>query len=222
MILAIETSTNVCSVALGNNGRCITEKRIQGKGVHSEYTFTFLNELTERFNCTPENLESVLFSNGPGSYTGLRIGAAAIKGFLFDRDVPLYTFPTLLSFSVPFADHFPSEVHAIIDARRQHLYHQKITFDEQENMKVSDEEVVEIENLQKQIKDQNLVVGTGFDRLKIEDNIDVKSYGLEVISASNLINGWYNPAFRKYFKHTNPENFEPEYLTIAQINNSDF
>src|SRR5690625_6445583 len=77
MIIAIETATSVCSVAAGKNGKTILEKRVEGKGVHSTYTFSFLKEILERYQYRVEDLEAILFSNGPGSYTGLRIGASA-------------------------------------------------------------------------------------------------------------------------------------------------
>src|SRR5690625_460700 len=78
MIIAIETATSVCSVAAGKNGKTILEKRVEGKGVHSTYTFSFLKEILERYQYRVEDLEAILFSNGPGSYTGLRIGAGTV------------------------------------------------------------------------------------------------------------------------------------------------
>jgi tRNA threonylcarbamoyladenosine biosynthesis protein TsaB len=127
MILAIETSTPVCSVALQNSAGRILEKRIEGRGVHSDHTFLFAEELMERADTSISGLEAVLFSNGPGSYTGLRIGAAAIKGLLFGREIPLFTFPTLLAFAAGAMGRQSSgTIHAVIDARRNHLYYQSV------------------------------------------------------------------------------------------------
>jgi tRNA threonylcarbamoyl adenosine modification protein YeaZ len=126
MILAIETSTPVCSVALSSTGRRAWEKRIEGRGVHSERLFTFTDELLKRAGVEMSELDAILFSRGPGSYTGLRIGASAIKGFLYGRDVPLYTFPTLFSFAAGLElTSKPCEIFSVIDARRSHLYIQK-------------------------------------------------------------------------------------------------
>lgn len=220
MILGIETSTEVCSVALGNGGRCIAEKRIEGRGVHSEYTFTFLKELIDRYEINPDHFEAVLFSNGPGSYTGLRIGAGAIKGFLFGRDVPFYTLPTLVSFSVPFLDDIPKEIHAVIDARREHLYHQKITVKSRGNVNVEQPSVKEVSELSSIIENEAWIVGTGWNRLQTDDSLNLNTYGTEAISAKNLVNGWYHSNIKPLFKEENPESFEPNYLTIAQVNNS--
>src|SRR6056297_488404 len=90
MILSIETSTPVCSVALKATERGVWEKRTEGRGVHSERLFTFTGELLERSGAGISDLDAILFSGGPGSYTGLRIGASAIKGFLWERCSTVY------------------------------------------------------------------------------------------------------------------------------------
>lgn len=220
MILAIETSTPVCSVALGKPAGSIVEKRIEGKGVHSERTFTFIEELLDRHETGVEDLEAVLFSNGPGSYTGLRIGAAAIKGILFGRDVPLYTISTLLSFSVPFLDRFQVRVHSVIDARREHLYHQKIEKIGEDKLDVSGPAVKEIKELEKELETGDILTGTGWDRLNVENREEIICMGSEAISAKNLILGWNHPLIKPYFEKTDVETFEPDYLTMSQVNNS--
>lgn len=220
MILAIETSTPVCSVALGKGRRSVIEKRMEGRSVHSERTFEFIKELLNRHSLKVKDLEAVLFSNGPGSYTGLRIGASAIKGLLFQQDVPLYTLPTLLSFAIPFLEKNPSAIHAVIDARRQHLYHQKVKKSLDDGLEVSEANVVEIEKLQGQIKKGDMVVGTGWERLEIENREEITWHGTEAISAKNLVLGWNHPELKKHFKKADVESFEPEYLTLSQVNDT--
>jgi len=220
MIIAIETSTSVCSVALGENGRCTIEKRIEGKGVHSEYTFTFLESLCDRYDLSPKNIECVLFSGGPGSYTGLRIGAAAIKGFMFGREVPLYLFPTLLSFAVPLADKNPIEIHSVIDARRKHLYHQKIIIRYGGELHIGEPVVKELNEIEAELTENSCIAGTGWDRMDTDKVKQENKYGTEIISAKNLIYAWYNPQLKPWFKKEDPALFEPNYLTLSQINNS--
>ncbi len=220
MIIAIETSTPVCSVALGDNGRCIAEKRIEGRGVHSEYTFTYLEEFRDRYLLTKENIECVLFSSGPGSYTGLRIGAAAIKGFLFRREIPLYVYPTLLSFAVPLADDTSKEIHSVIDARRDHLYHQKITLKASGEMEASEALIRKISDIEKELSENSYIAGTGWERLDRNKIKPENRFGKEVVSAKNLIEAWYNPKLKTRFEKEDPAMFEPNYITLSQINNS--
>lgn len=218
VLLALETSTPVCSVALRTSNGRMTEKRIEGRGVHSEKTFLFIQELLERAGLKVSDLDAVLFSNGPGSYTGLRIGAAAIKGLLYGRDVPLYTFPTLLSFSVPLVlggDH--DTVFAVIDARREHLYAQQIG---DSGSTISEASVMELSELEGKVKNGNAVVGTGWDRLTLSDKKDVRFVGTEGISAVSLITAFGDETFQKQFKKADIETFEPDYLNMAQVNNS--
>ncbi|MDZ7720925.1 MAG: tRNA (adenosine(37)-N6)-threonylcarbamoyltransferase complex dimerization subunit type 1 TsaB [Balneolaceae bacterium] len=221
MILAIETSTPVCSVALGKGRRSVIEKRMEGRSVHSERTFEFMKELLDRHSLKVSDLDAVLFSNGPGSYTGLRIGASAIKGLLFQQEVPLYTLPTLLSFAIPFLTENPPAIHAVIDARRKHLYHQKIKTGLDGGVEVSGADIVEIEKLQDQIGKGDVVIGTGWERLEIENRGEISWYGTEAISAKNLVLGWNHPELKKHFKKTDVESFEPEYLTLSQVNDTD-
>lgn len=194
---------------------------MEGRSVHSERTFEFIKELLDRHSLKVADLDAVLFSNGPGSYTGLRIGASAIKGLLFQQDVPLYTLPTLLSFAIPFLAENPPAIHAVIDARRQHLYHQKVKKSLDDGIEVSKANVVEIKKLERQIKKGDVVVGTGWERLETENRGEMTWHGTEAISAKNLVLGWNHPELKKYFRQADVESFEPEYLTLSQVNDTD-
>lgn len=220
MILAIETSTPVCSVAIAKDKENITEKRKVGKGVHSEYTFMFIHELLDLYHIDVSDLEAVLFSNGPGSYTGLRIGASGIKGLLFDQNVSLYTLPTLLSVAVPFLEAEYKTIHSVIDARRQHLYYQKIIKKNENVLEVSSPEIKQITDLERELNDDEMLAGTGWERMNRELRNGVNCAGEEAISAKNLLLAWYHILVKPYFKKTDVERFEPDYLTMSQLNNT--
>lgn len=221
MILAIETSTPVCSVALQTGARRTWEKRIEGRGVHSERLFTFAKELLERASCRVEDLDAVLFSGGPGSYTGLRIGASAIKGLLFGRTVPFYSCPTLLSFAagLPLGE-VPKQILTVIDARRTHLYVQKLMWNGAELTVDGPPAVEELSTIREMVTPQTIVVGTGWERLNLENRDTIKCYGTEAISAKNLVTMWNEPKFREHFKKEDPQSYDPDYLELAQLNNS--
>ena len=114
-ILHIETSTNVCSVALSKDGYLLYEKEDHGDGMSSkaaEKLGGFISEALARLSSpaaqTPEadkelttHLDAVSVSSGPGSYTGLRIGVSMAKGVCYGRDAKLISVPTLELLCVP-------------------------------------------------------------------------------------------------------------------------
>lgn len=94
-ILVIETSTEVCSVALIIDGILtdLTESK-EGQN-HARLVTVFAEELLKRNNIKPEELVAVAVSKGPGSYTGLRIGVSTAKGICYARHIPLIAIGTL-------------------------------------------------------------------------------------------------------------------------------
>lgn len=221
MILAIETSTPVCSVALQVPGQRVWEKRIEGRGVHSERLFMFTDELLSRASTRIKELDAILFSRGPGSYTGLRIGASAVKGFLFEHDVPLYTLPTLLSFAAGLQPgDEKKEIFSVIDARRSHLYVQKLEWTGRKLISDSPPEVAELSSIEENLNDNSIIIGTGWERLNLEEKDNIQTFGTEAISAKNLITAWRTEGLKNRFEQSDPKTFEPDYLDTGQVNNS--
>lgn len=222
MILAIETATNICSVALGNRSRNIFEKRYEERGSHSEQLFLFIESLMEEHQFDISDLEALLFSEGPGSYTGLRIGASGAKGLLFNTEVPFFTINTLASFamSAAHANHSGSVIHSIIDARRAHIYHQSFTT-QPDGRLVSDDsaELVLIEEFESMIEQDNIIIGTGMQR--IDKSVLKKAilFDSDSISADSLIHLYQNGK-DDFVKKANPSSFSPKYYSSNQINNS--
>ena len=101
-ILHIETSTNVCSVAVSENGQCIFEQREQGdKGAGAEHLGGMVDEALSFTDNHAIPFDAVSVSCGPGSYTGLRIGVSMAKGICYGRDLKLIAVPTLELLCVP-------------------------------------------------------------------------------------------------------------------------
>lgn len=216
-IIAIETATPICSVAIGTAKGVVDEKKIKGPGVHSDNTFLFIQSLMEEYSIHTEDLETVLFSHGPGSYTGLRIGASAIKGLLFNQKVPLYSVSSLTSFAAPFLLKEPQTVHAVIDARREHLYYQKIVKTIGNKLEISEVSILKITDIESNIKRGDIVTGTGLHRITHPHKTDVTWVDEDKISAKNLILAWNDSTLHCQFKEKSVEFFEPEYLTMSQL-----
>ena len=101
-ILHIETSTNVCSVAVSENGQCIFEQKEEGeRGAGAEHLGTMVDEAMSFTDNHAIPFDAVAVSCGPGSYTGLRIGVSMAKGICYGRDLKLIAVPTLELMCVP-------------------------------------------------------------------------------------------------------------------------
>ncbi len=218
MILAYETATNVCSVSFQDRNGNVTEKRIQGRGVHSDHVFLFTQEFMQEHNFKIMDLDAVLVSNGPGSYTGLRIAASALKGILFETDVPLYAANTLASFAME-SGHKDGIIHSVIDARRTHVYCQSFELGEK-LIKKSELEIVEISDFQNSIQPGDCIVGTGIARLDQELLKEVCICADMWVTASSLIKLYQLPNAKEFCVKTSPEELNPNYLTSSQVNNS--
>jgi tRNA threonylcarbamoyladenosine biosynthesis protein TsaB len=96
-ILSIETATNVCSVALSGDGQLLSLRESTLKNAHSSVLTTFIEEVFSSAGLKPHELDAIAVSEGPGSYTGLRIGVATAKGLCYALDKPLIAIPTLKS-----------------------------------------------------------------------------------------------------------------------------
>ena len=126
-ILNIETSTDVCSVAISDNGQVIFNKEDHSGPNHAVKLGVYVDEALSFIDAHGISLEAVAVSCGPGSYTGLRIGVSMAKGICYGRDVKLISIPTLELMAVPvlIGEH-PAEEDALIvpmlDARRMEVY----------------------------------------------------------------------------------------------------
>lgn len=126
-ILHIETSTKACSVALSENGSLIFHKEDLEGPNHAVVCGVFVDEALSFANSHAIPVDAVAVSEGPGSYTGLRIGVSLAKGVCYGRDLPLLSVPTLKLLCVPVLlgkEELPEDALLIpmIDARRMEVY----------------------------------------------------------------------------------------------------
>ena len=125
-ILNIETSTDVCSVSVRQDGACIFSQEDHEGPNHAVKLGTFVDEALSFADSHAIPLDAVAVSCGPGSYTGLRIGASMAKGICFGQDLKLIAVPTLELMTVPVLLREEVEEGALlcpmIDARRMEVY----------------------------------------------------------------------------------------------------
>ncbi len=126
-ILHIETSTDVCSVAVSQDGACIFSEEDHDGPNHANRIGGFVDEALSFTDNHAIPFDAVAVSCGPGSYTGLRIGTSIAKGICYGRDLKLLAVPTLELMAVPvLLRHEEIEDDALlcpmIDARRMEVY----------------------------------------------------------------------------------------------------
>lgn len=124
LILSIETATSVCSVALHQDGEAVAHTQLFVDRSHSEYLVPIIEDLLKNSNHYPKDLSAVAISGGPGSYTGLRIGTAAAKGFCYGLSVPLISIGTLEAMAYGMRSFVDADtlLCPVIDARRTAIY----------------------------------------------------------------------------------------------------
>ena len=121
-ILNIETATKNCSVSLAKEGKTILCKEIAEEGYsHAERLHVFIEEIVKEAGITFSDLAAIAVSQGPGSYTGLRIGVSAAKGLCYALGIPLIAIDTLqtLASQITVSDGL---IIPMIDARRMEVY----------------------------------------------------------------------------------------------------
>jgi tRNA threonylcarbamoyladenosine biosynthesis protein TsaB len=121
-ILNIETATKNCSVALAKEGKTILSKEIAEEGYsHAERLHVFMEQIIQESGITFNDLSAIAVSQGPGSYTGLRIGVSAAKGLCYALNIPLIAIDTLqvLASQARVSDGL---IVPMLDARRMEVY----------------------------------------------------------------------------------------------------
>ena len=126
VILNIEASTEVCSVALSESGEVFFNRISEKELTHAQVLAPFVEEAISTADSRAMKIDAVALSCGPGSYTGLRIASSTAKGVCYGREIPLIALPTTKIMSVPvlFRDELPDEalLCPMIDARRNEVY----------------------------------------------------------------------------------------------------
>ena len=121
-ILALETATDACSVALLTGEVCAERHEVAPRR-HTKLIFNMMDEVLNDVGLTPDAIGLVAFGRGPGSFTGVRIAASVTQGIAFARNLPVAPVSTLLALAAGGARLFDAaKIVAMMDARRGEVY----------------------------------------------------------------------------------------------------
>lgn len=166
-ILYLETSSKNCSVAISDNENllCVAEE-VSENYKQSESLHTFVEWALEGAGISIKDIDAVCLGKGPGSYTGLRIGAASAKGFCYGLKIPLIAVNSMESMIEPFLGKNYDYIITLVDARRMEVY--TAVYDGQTGNEVSPTEAKILdENSFQEFKDKKvLFVGDGASKTK--------------------------------------------------------
>lgn len=121
LTLAFETSAKAASVALTENGKLLGESYQNTGLTHSQTLMVMAEDLLKQCGKTVSDVTAVAVAEGPGSFTGVRIGVAAAKGFAWGRQIPCYGVSTLEAMAVSLGV-YEGHICACMDARRSQVY----------------------------------------------------------------------------------------------------
>ncbi len=121
-ILNIETATKNCSVSVAKDGKTIVCSELADEGYsHAEKLHVFIEEVIAKAGISVQDLNAIAVSQGPGSYTGLRIGVSAAKGLCYALNIPLIAVDTLKTLASQ-AEVTDGKIIPMLDARRMEVY----------------------------------------------------------------------------------------------------
>lgn len=126
MILCIETSSTVCSVAVFQEKILVAIEEVEEAKNHSTLIIPMIEAVMSKSKIDYDELDAIAVSAGPGSYTGLRIGVSTAKGFCDANDIPLIAVPTLEAMALGYADSKGIKdglICPMFDARRMEVYY---------------------------------------------------------------------------------------------------
>ena len=171
-ILALETSTTVCSVALLVGNEVISFRESMEANSHAASLTVFIDEVMKESGMPYNHLNAIAVSEGPGSYTGLRIGVSVGKGLAYSLSIPLIAVSTLQTMALSLIHNYLSTIPLnaslvpMIDARRMEVYSAIYNAQGSEIRKVEAQIIDELSFSEELAKGAMLFFGNGSDKCK--------------------------------------------------------
>lgn len=162
-ILAFETSAKAASVALLEDGKLLGEAYQNTGLTHSQTLMVMTEDLLKQCGTAVSDLDAVAVANGPGSFTGIRIGVAAAKGFAWGAELPCVGTSTLASMAVGLGV-WQGYVCPVMDARRSQVYNALFRVDCGKYTRIREDRAISLSDLREDVKNLSepiFLVGDG-------------------------------------------------------------
>lgn len=157
LLLAFETSAKAASVALFEGEKLLGEQYQNTGLTHSQALMVMAEDLLKQCGKTARDVQAVAVANGPGSFTGVRIGVAAAKGFAWGGELPLFGVSTLEAMALGLGI-YSGIVCPVMDARRSQVYNALFRFECGNCTRIREDRAISIEDLGKDLQNFEMPV----------------------------------------------------------------
>lgn len=220
LLLHIESSTEICSVCLSKGSKIIAFKNSIEAFVHTRKATLMIQSLFTDVGLKISELKAISISQGPGSYTGLRVGTSIAKGMAFGLDIPIIAVKTLKSLALASKTELRGVLYiSMIDARRMEVY--LSLYDDNLQAVLEDNPVILDENSFHQLFEKyNKIIFSGngvakFKEINNHKDFIFTKYGCD---ARHLVPLAIEKYLIKDFCHL--ESFTPNYIKPANVTKS--
>ena len=221
-ILAIDSSGLVASLAVLDESNLIAEYTVNYKKTHSQILLPMLEEIMKMTDLDLHTLDAIAIAGGPGSFTGLRIGSATVKGLGLALDKPIIHVPTLEGLAYNLYD-AKGLVCPIMDARRNQVYTGIYRFEQDKLITVEQQCAIEIDELLAKLntlQQEVIFLGDGVPVYQetIKSNVSVP-YQLAPAHMNRQRAGAVGALAIQYFqegKYVTAREHAPDYLRVSQ------
>lgn len=172
MLLSMDSSAVTASVALTDGDEIIKSEFVNSGLTHSETLLPMITRVMDGRKYS--ELDGIAITAGPGSFTGVRIGVATVKGLAFNDDIPCYSVSTLEAIAYNFVDK-NAVVCAVMDARRMQFYNALFRVQNGKIERLCDDRAISIEDLRNELKQYDKVIIAGDGAKLCFQNIELEN-----------------------------------------------
>jgi len=214
-ILAIDTSTDICGIALTEDQRLIVEYRSNIRRAHAETVIYAIDHVLGDAKQALHQIDGIAVSIGPGSFTGLRIGLAVVKGLAFSTNLPVVSVPSLDAL-VHLAYFWQGAICPLVKAQGDEAYTALYHFHNGKLVRDVDYQVIRLDALGSLINQPSLIINVGMKNLADVITDDLKELVTIAPSGYSMTLGYYvaRLGFEKFARNeiADIESLEPFYL----------